>query len=141
MDAWMNMIVRCTRPNAQHYRRYGGRGIAVCQRWLDDFGNFLMDMGRRPAGMTLERIDNDKDYCPENCRWATRKEQQNNRSSNRIISAKGRQLTVAQWCADVGINRNTLVKRLNAGWEPERALFHPVKKETARQEVRDEGSI
>lgn len=83
--SWRGMIKRCTNPNNDHYKNYGGRGITVCERWLHSFEDFYEDMGIRPFGMTLDRKDTNGNYCKDNCKWSTPKEQANNRR-NRIRS-------------------------------------------------------
>lgn len=125
---WMGMITRC-RPQHDATGRYGKRGIRVCQRWLDAFENFLEDMGKRPPGIhgdgpaySLGRIDNDGPYSPENCRWETWKQQQRNRSSNYLITAFGKTMTLQDWAEETNINKMTLRYRFVRGWKPEDAL-------------------
>jgi len=113
---------RCLSPSSPIFRYYGGRGIKICAGW-GDYLTFLADMGERPAGRTLDRIDNDGDYEPGNCRWATRVEQANNKSSNRILSALGQRKTMAQWAAETGIKTATIWARLELyDWTPAEAL-------------------
>lgn len=88
-DIWKAIKQRCLNPNNQDYARYGGRGITICDRWAKSFTNFINDMGQRPMGATIDRIDNNKGYSPDNCRWATMKEQCTNRSSNRNVTING----------------------------------------------------
>lgn len=127
--AWCNMRGRCENPTDLAYSRYGGRGIKVCERW-HIFENFLADMGKRPtAHHSLDRIDNDGDYCPENCRWATRRQQTNNRRGNRILTHNGESLTVSQWSRKLGIKTATIISRLNIhGWSVEKTLSTPVRR-------------
>ncbi len=112
-NIWVDMRKRCRNPNAYAYERYGGRGISVCARW-EEFANFFEDMGDRPSPKhTLDRIDNDGDYCKENCRWATRKEQARNRSSNRMLQAFGKTMTLAEWSIETGLNATTITRRID----------------------------
>lgn len=120
---WADMRKRCLNPNAFAYDRYGGRGITFCDRWKT-FENFLADMGERPSPKhTLERRDNDRDYSPENCLWATRKEQARNRSSSVRITAGGLTLTIAEWAERTGVHQRVVWMRLNRyGWPVEKAV-------------------
>lgn len=115
------MRQRCMNHKSKDYARYGGRGIVVCERW-HTFDNFLSDMGERPEGMTLGRIDNDGDYIPVNCRWEDARTQSNNRRSSRTITVSGRTLSIAQWARELGTSRQTIRYRLEAGWSPERIV-------------------
>ena len=125
---WMNLRSRCYNPKNTRYDMYGGRGITVCQRWRDDFMNFLEDMGRRPSSdHSIDRIDNDGNYEPSNCRWATRSEQARNRRSSRFLEFGGRRITLAEWAEEIGIDKRTLHIRLKAGWSIERALTEPLR--------------
>lgn len=108
------MKSRCLNKNKKSYSDYGGRGIKVCDRWMK-FENFLEDMGERPAGMSLDRIDNNGNYCKENCRWATNHQQANNKRSNRLVTFHGVTKSASEWADDLGINRATLYDRLYRG--------------------------
>jgi len=122
---WATVVQRCTNPNHAAYHYYGGRGIAVCDEWLS-FENFYRDMGDKPSSYhTLDRIDNDGPYCKENCRWATKKEQANNRRSNVRITLYGKTQTLAQWSREFGLSHRTIGCRLKRGWSVEDALTKP----------------
>ena len=120
---WNKIKWRCDPKNICHEtRNYSQRGIMCCERWMK-FENFLDDMGLKPSPHhTVERINNDDGYSPENCRWATRKEQGNNRRGNRVITWNGMSKTLQQWAEFTGFKRERIANRLNKGWPPERAL-------------------
>ena len=121
--AWRSMRARCVYPDHAAYHNYGGRGILVCQRWLDDYDSFYEDMGPAPAGMSLDRINVNGNYEPANCRWATDKEQSHNRRNNRYLTHDGQTHTMAEWAAKLGIGKDTLFRRLNVyGHSVARAL-------------------
>lgn len=124
---WSTMKARCQNPNVLAWKNYGGRGIAVCERW-QDFANFFEDMGDPPPGMTLDRIDNDGDYSPENCRWTSRRTQSLNRRAARMVTVRGQTKTVSEWADEVGLNFQTLWRRLDSGWDPEAAVMTPLVK-------------
>ncbi len=124
---WTGMMSRCNNQNATGYARYGGRGITVCERWKK-FISFLEDMGDPPAGYTLDRVDNDKGYYKENCRWATPIEQNNNTRSNRYITAFGETKTIAEWARERGMKYITLHRRIHwSKWSAEKAITTTVK--------------
>jgi hypothetical protein len=119
--AWESMMGRCYRPSAGGYKFYGGRGIKVDDRW-HVFANFLVDMGERPDGLTLERKDANADYGPSNCRWATRAEQNINKRDTHRITIHGRTMSLLEWVAETGVNYETALSRIQSGWDPERAV-------------------
>lgn len=122
---WSGMKARCTNPKNNHFQRYGARGIHFCERWMT-FENFLADMGEKPEGCSLDRIDNNRGYEPGNCRWATHTQQANNKGCNRLLTLNGVTKTMKQWSKETGINYGTLQDRLVNGWSDAEALTVPV---------------
>lgn len=123
------MVQRCTNPKAPAWKDYGGRGITVCHRWLGEggFANFLADMGERPTGKEIDRRRNNEGYSPDNCRWATSKENNNNRRTNRLLTHDGRTQTAAQWADETGINASRILQRIDRNkWAVSKALITPV---------------
>jgi hypothetical protein len=120
------MLTRCRNSATPVYQNYGGRGITCDPQW-EDFENFLADMGERPSGTSLDRIDVDGPYCRENCRWATIVQQQNNKRNNHILEYAGLSYTVAQWSSITGFTRQTITSRLSRGLPVHEALTRPVK--------------
>lgn len=125
---WVGMIERCSNPLHKSWRSYGGRGIKVCERWKI-FIQFHEDMGNRPNGCTLDRIDVNGNYEKSNCRWSTHREQGGNRRHNRIISAFGKTMCLSAFAREVGLSRELVRSRiLRDVWNPERALSTPPRK-------------
>lgn len=118
---WKNMRARCQSPTNKSFPDYGGRGIAVCERW-QDFANFIADMGPRPSGASLDRVDVNSGYGPENCRWVGAVEQANNKRNNRVIEWGGVAKTLQQWCAEYGVEPSKVRYRLSQGMTLEAAL-------------------
>lgn len=123
---WRTMLSRCENPNAHAYKEYGGREIKVCEQW-HTFEGFYKDMGKRPtASHSLDRIDNDGGYCPENCRWASKKEQSRNRRDNHLLTFQGRTKCIAEWVEETGLKCSTISERLRRGWSVEETLTSPL---------------
>lgn len=121
--SWTSMHARCTYPGTNGYHNYGGRGIGVCERW-EKFENFLSDMGERPRGTTIERKDQNGNYEPSNCVWATNGEQARNRRNNHLIEFQGITKCLSDWASDIGVTPTTLMKRI-ASWTLGDALTRP----------------
>lgn len=126
-QAWHSMKQRCFNSNLKAWKNYGGRGITVCERWTTSFESFFEDMGEKPVGMSLDRIDNSKGYFPENCRWATKKTQCNNRRTNVVFVINGSPLTVSQMSNICGLSVQTLFWRIHKlKMTPEEAMNTPL---------------
>jgi len=121
--SWVCLNRRCFDTKHHKYKKYGKRGIQVCERWKN-FENFFADMGNRPEGKTIDRINNDGNYEPNNCKWSTRKEQQNNKSNNVFLTYKGETKTIAQWGNKLNINYDTLYQRIRNKWDTKKALTY-----------------
>ena len=111
-QCWADMKQRCFNQKSPSFNRYGGRGITVCDRWKDSFYAFLEDMGEKPDGMSLDRINNDGNYTPENCRWATQATQSNNKRCSVILEFDGKKMTVSEWAKYLNIAQETLFQRI-----------------------------
>lgn len=124
--AWNGMIARCTRPNNPCYKHYGGRGIQVCERWMV-LENFVADMiGAWKPGMSIDRINNDGNYEPSNCRWATQKQQLRNRRNTLKISVNGESKSIPEWSEISGVSSRTISDRIRKGWSANEAVFKKV---------------
>lgn len=116
---------RCHDPRRPDFKNYGARGITVCDEWRDSFEAFYRDMGPRPDGCTLDRLNNSGPYSKQNCVWAPRKLQERNKRTNRIVQVHGVRMTLAEAAERYGIDYYTLYTRLNRGWTAERAVSEP----------------
>lgn len=127
-NKWGSMKTRCYYPKSKDYKNYGGRGIKICDEWLnyDNFRNWSISTGYQ-EGLTIDRIDNDRNYEPSNCKWITMKEQQRNKRNNRIITYNGKSLTLVEWGEIYNINPDRIGARLKNGWSVEDALSTEVK--------------
>lgn len=119
------MRQRCNNPSSESFKWYGGRGIKVCDRWNQSFECFLTDMGVCPPELSIERINNDGNYCPENCRWETRSVQARNTSRNRLVELRGETKCMMEWCEIYGLKFSTVNNRIKRGWKLDR-VFAPL---------------
>ncbi len=133
-NSWSNMIQRCTNPKHPSYPRYGGRGVTVCDEWRHDGAAFVawaLANGFKP-GMSIERIDNDRGYSPDNCRWATRGEQQRNRHNNHWLTFRGETKCITDWAVEMGTTLATILHRIRRWGSVERALTTPIKRKSGK---------
>jgi len=125
-QCWQDMKQRCLNPKHKLYKHYGGRGIVICARWLNDFASFFADLGPKPDGMTLDRENNDGPYAPSNCRWATRAEQRRNQRNVKWIVIDGERLTHEDAGRKFGMRGSTFSTRLEFGWTLEEIAATPI---------------
>lgn len=128
-QVWHKMKQRCDNPNVKQYKNYGGRGISYCAEWGEFSVFYEWAKTKYKPGLTIERVDVDKNYSPDNCRFATNTEQQNNRRNNHFITYKGQKKTIAEWSIISGIDRRTIASRIDTrGWDPIKAITTPIDK-------------
>lgn len=125
-QCWQGMKQRCHNPNSPQYKNYGARGITVCDEWRYSFLQFLADMGEKPDGRSLDRINNDAGYSKENCRWATPYEQRINQRTCNYVSLHGRRIVLREAAKIGGITEPTLLRRIRSGMSVEEAISLPV---------------
>jgi hypothetical protein len=131
--AWSGMKNRCYNANDRTFTRYGARGVSVCQEWRESFEAFLRDMGEHPGkGYSLDRIDSAGHYTPDNCRWATAREQCNNRRVTRFLTYKGETMPLADWARRLGCDHRTLHKRIDHGWSVDDVIGRPIRRRRRR---------
>lgn len=125
---WQSMLGRCENSNDPSFARYGKRGVKVCLRWRNSYADFKLDMGKRPLNMTIERINSNGNYEPGNCRWASSKEQNRNRHTNKMVTWKGQRMSLAEACERAHRPYKTVWMRLRVGWTLNAALDKSVRK-------------
>lgn len=128
---WCGMMARCENEGGKDFHRYGARGVRVCDRWKD-FANFIADMGPRPKGTSIDRIDNSKGYEPGNCRWADEKTQQRNKTTVHWVEFRGEKISLPELAERFGLKNDTLYQRYVAGWDLEKAVTKPPRSQVKR---------
>lgn len=137
---WLSMRQRCENPKHQAYENYGGRGIKVCDRWSSSFENFVEDMGERPSDKhSIDRINNDGNYEPGNCRWVERIEQEHNKRSNRLLTYENETLPISVWERRLGVKKGAIRDRIRRGWSVEKAMKTPIRKRRSSSNENNNG--
>jgi len=136
---WINIKARCFNKNVKSYKDYGGRGITICEEWRSSFHKFYADMGKRPTGCSVERIDNDGPYSKDNCKWATRYEQARNRRNNKWITYKGVTLCKSDWANKLDLDITVINWRIRKGWPLKRVLTKIDKKPFVKMDLIKDG--